>query len=182
MLSLHKNTTTPPAIREQVVASEEPAASPAVREQIAAGEEPAAAPAIREQIVASEEPAASPAVREQIAAGEEPAAALAARRGGTLDTICRRRDRTGFADRAHTAHRLATTLTPAQDAVADELRRMLPLPLDDLLAVAREFPDPDVSRSGLEPSPSGSNRWHPMARSAPPWYEQSQGLATKDPG
>lgn len=31
-----------------------------------------------------------------------------------------------------------------------ELRRMLLLPLDDLLAVTREFLNPDVSRSGLD--------------------------------
>ena len=31
-----------------------------------------------------------------------------------------------------------------------ELRRMLLLPLDDLLAVYREFLNPDVSRSGLD--------------------------------
>jgi hypothetical protein len=34
--------------------------------------------------------------------------------------------------------------------VAVELRRMLLLPLDDLLAVCREFLNPDVSRSGLD--------------------------------
>jgi hypothetical protein len=45
---------------------------------------------------------------------------------------------------------LATTLTSVQKAVAVELRRMLLLPLDDLLAVCREFLNPDVSRSGLD--------------------------------
>ena len=68
----------------------------------------------------------------------------------TLDTICRWRGRTSFEDRSHTAHRLATTLTPAQEAVVVELRRMLLLPLDDLLAVCRESLNPDVSRSGLD--------------------------------
>jgi hypothetical protein len=38
----------------------------------------------------------------------------------------------------------------AQEAVVVELRRMLLLPLDDLLAVAREFLNLDVSRSGLD--------------------------------
>jgi len=68
----------------------------------------------------------------------------------TLDTIYRWRGRTSFENRSHTAHQLATTLTPAQEAVAVELRRMLLLSLDDLLAVAREFLNPDVSRSGLD--------------------------------
>ena len=93
----------------------------------------------------------TPAIRARIAASDEPAAVLAARYGVTLDTIYRWRGRTSFEDRSHTAHQLATTLTSAQEAVAVELRRMLLLPLDDLLAVCREFLNPDVSRSGLDP-------------------------------
>ena len=92
----------------------------------------------------------TPAIRAKIAASEEPAAVLAGRYGVTLDTIYRWRRRTIFEDRSHTAHQLATTLTSAQEAVAVELRRMLLLPLDDLLAVCREFLNPDVSRSGLD--------------------------------
>jgi hypothetical protein len=34
--------------------------------------------------------------------------------------------------------------------VVVQLRRLLLLPLDDLLAVTREFLNPDVSRSGLD--------------------------------
>jgi hypothetical protein len=92
----------------------------------------------------------TPAIRAKIAASEEPAAVLAARYGVTLDTIYRWRGRTSFEDRSHTALQLATTLTRPQEAVVVELRRMLLLPLDDLLAVAREFLNPDVSRSGLD--------------------------------
>jgi hypothetical protein len=92
----------------------------------------------------------TPAIRAKIAASEEPAAVLAARSGVTLDTIYRWRGRTSFKDRSHTALQLATTLTRSQEAVVVELRWMLLLPLDDLLAVAREFLNPDVSRSGLD--------------------------------
>lgn len=92
----------------------------------------------------------TPAIRAKIATSEEPAAVLAARYGVTLDTIYRWRGRTSFEDRSHTALQLATTLTKAQEAVVVELRRMLLLPLDDLLAVTREFLNPDVSRSGLD--------------------------------
>ena len=91
----------------------------------------------------------TPAIRARIAASDEPAAVLAARFGVTLDTICRWR--ASFEDRPHTAHQLATPLTSAREAVAVGLRRMLLLPLDDLLAVCREFLNPDVSRSGLDP-------------------------------
>jgi hypothetical protein len=75
---------------------------------------------------------------------------LAGRYGVTLDTIYRWRGRTSFEDRSHTAHQLATTRTLAQESVVAELRRMLLLPLNDLLAVTREFLNPDVSRSGLD--------------------------------
>ena len=47
-------------------------------------------------------------------------------------------------------HRLQTTLTPAQEAVAVALRKTLLVSLDDLLAVVREFLNPNVSRSGLD--------------------------------
>ena len=53
-------------------------------------------------------------------------------------------------DRSHTPHRLQTTLTPAQEAVAVSLRTSLLLPLDDLLAVVREVLNPNASRSGLD--------------------------------
>ena len=42
------------------------------------------------------------------------------------------------------------TLTPAQEAVAVVLRKTLLVPLDDLLAVVKEFLNPEVSRSGLD--------------------------------
>lgn len=41
-------------------------------------------------------------------------------------------------------------LTPAQEAVAVSLHKTLLVSLDDLLAVVREFLNPDVSRSGLD--------------------------------
>jgi hypothetical protein len=53
-------------------------------------------------------------------------------------------------DRSHTPHRLQTTLTPAQEAVAVVLRKTLLVSIDDLLAVVREFLNPEVSRSGLD--------------------------------
>jgi hypothetical protein len=41
-------------------------------------------------------------------------------------------------------------MTPAQEAVVVSLRKTLLVSLDDLLAVVREFLNPDVSRSGLD--------------------------------
>jgi hypothetical protein len=53
-------------------------------------------------------------------------------------------------DLSHRPHTLHTTLLPVQEAIAVELRRLLLLPLDDLLAVVREFINPAVSRAGLD--------------------------------
>lgn len=92
----------------------------------------------------------TPAVRGEIAASSETASALAARYGITEQTALKWKKRSVFTDRSHTAQRLQTTLTPAQEVVVVHLRRTLLLPLDDLLAVTREFLSPDVSRSGLD--------------------------------
>ena len=71
----------------------------------------------------------TPAVRAEIAASSEPVAVLARRFNVTEMTIRKWKSRESVYDRPHTAHRLQTTLTPAQEAVAVELRRTLRLPL-----------------------------------------------------
>ena len=75
---------------------------------------------------------------------------LADRFGTTEQTVYKWRHRDNVHDRSHTPHRLQTTLTPPQEAVAVVLRKTLLVSLDDLLAVVREFLNPDVSRSGLD--------------------------------
>jgi transposase InsO family protein len=65
-------------------------------------------------------------------------------------TVWKWRKRSDVQDRSHTPHKLQTTLTPPQEAVAVALRKALLVPLDDLLAVVREFLNPHVSRSGLD--------------------------------
>lgn len=92
----------------------------------------------------------TPAVRAEIAASDEAASVLAQRYGITEQTVYKWKKRAVFGDRSHTAHRLQTVLTPAQEIVVVHLRRTLLLPLDDLLAVTREFICPHVSRSGLD--------------------------------
>jgi hypothetical protein len=52
-------------------------------------------------------------------------------------------------DRSHRAHTLRTTLSATQEAVVLSLRQSLYLPLDDLLYIARQYINPDVSRSGI---------------------------------
>ena len=92
----------------------------------------------------------TPKVRAAIRASDEPAWVLSERHGVSEQTVWKWRKRDDVQDRSHTPHRLQTTLTPAQEAVVVELRKMLLLPLDDLLAVVREFLNPKVSRSGLD--------------------------------
>lgn len=92
----------------------------------------------------------TPKVRAAIQASDEPAWVLAERHGTTEQTVWRWRKRDSVEDRSHTPHRLQTTLTSAQEAVAVALRKTLRISLDDLLAVVREFLNPDVSRSGLD--------------------------------
>ena len=76
--------------------------------------------------------------------------ALAERFRITAQTIYKWRKRDSVEDRSHTPHRLQTTLTPAQEAAAVALRKTLLFSLDDLLAVVREFLNPNASRSGLD--------------------------------
>ena len=92
----------------------------------------------------------TPKVRAAIQASDEPASVLAARFGTTEQTVYKWKHRDSVHDRSHTPHELQTTLTRPQEAVAVVLRKTLLVPLDDLLAVVREFLNPGVSRSGLD--------------------------------
>ena len=92
----------------------------------------------------------TPKVRADIQASDEPAWVLADRHGTTEQTVYKWRHRDGVEDRSHTPHRLQTTLAPVQEAVAVALRKALLISLDDLLAVVREFLNPNASRSGLD--------------------------------
>ncbi len=82
----------------------------------------------------------TPAIRAEIAVSPDSVAALAQRYGISEETARKWKNRTSLHDASHTPHRLQTTLTPAQERVVVELRlALLLLPLDDLLAVTREF-------------------------------------------
>ena len=92
----------------------------------------------------------TPKIRAAIQASDEPAWLVAERYGISEQTVWKWRKRDSVQDRSHTPHRLQTTLTPAQEAVAVVLCQALLLPLDDLLSVVREFLNPNASRSGLD--------------------------------
>jgi len=59
------------------------------------------------------------------------------------------RNRSDHLDRSHRAHELPTTLSPAQELIVMEIRRLCLLPLDDLVSVTREFINVKASRSGI---------------------------------
>ena len=92
----------------------------------------------------------TPRTRAEIKASPASAGVLAERYNVTVATVRKWKGREDAHDRSHRPHTLSTTLTPAQEVLAVELRRTLLLPLDDLLSVTREFINPSVSRSGLD--------------------------------
>jgi hypothetical protein len=92
----------------------------------------------------------TPATRAEIAASSDSVATLAARYHVGQGTIRRWRTRSVFTEGSHAAHHLQTTLNSAQELIVVQLRKTLLLPLDDLLAVTREFLCAQVSRSGLD--------------------------------
>ncbi|HYN81546.1 MAG TPA: IS481 family transposase [Gemmatimonadaceae bacterium] len=92
----------------------------------------------------------TPKVRAMIQSSDLPKTELARQFGVSIDTINKWKARDSVADRSHTAHRLQTTLNAGQEEIVVVLREMLWLPLDDLLAVVREFIEPAMSRSALD--------------------------------
>jgi transposase InsO family protein len=91
----------------------------------------------------------TPAMRQAIREAEGTVDELAVRFGQSRDTIRKWRRRESTADRSHTPHRLRKTLNDGQEALVLYLRTTLRLPLDDLLAVVREFIEAAMSRSAL---------------------------------
>ena len=92
----------------------------------------------------------TPAIRREIQSSSLSERALARLYNTTRSTIRKWKQRSTVQDASHRPHHLQTTLTPAQERIVVYLRTALQLPLDDLLAVTREFLNPAVSRSGLD--------------------------------
>ena len=65
-------------------------------------------------------------------------------------TVAKWRQREGVEDASHRPHRLHATLSTARRRWWWRCVRPSRCPLDDLLAVTREFIHPEVSRSGLD--------------------------------
>ena len=92
----------------------------------------------------------TPLLRAEIKASTSSQAELASTYNVSVATVRKWQGRDNPNDRSHRPHKLSTTLSPGQEAIAVELRKTLLLPLDDLSVVVREFINIHASRSGLE--------------------------------
>lgn len=91
----------------------------------------------------------TPEMRAFIRASDMSVAALSRLLNISEATVRKWKTRESLEDVSHRSHTLQTTLTPAQEYVAVELRRSLQLSLDSLLVVVKRFINPNASRSGL---------------------------------
>ncbi len=92
----------------------------------------------------------TPAIRQELRESTKSERELAREYHLNRATVRNWRRRDNGQDASHRPHRLHATLSPVQEQVVVALRQTLLLPLDDLLAVTREFIHPAVSRSGLD--------------------------------
>lgn len=115
----------------------------------------------------------TPAIRRELRESTLPIAELARRSNLSKPTMRKRR---GRADRFHCPHRLQTTLSAPQEAIAVALRRSLLLPLDDLLAVVRQFVCEGVSRSGLDRCPQRALGHISPVEALQQWYRKKPEL------
>jgi transposase len=92
----------------------------------------------------------TPKTREEIRHSDLSISEIMARYSISKTTARKWRGRDDFEDRSHRPEKLSTTLTPAQEVIVTTLRTMLLLPLDDLLAVTKEYVNAKASRSGID--------------------------------
>ncbi len=92
----------------------------------------------------------TPEMRAFIRESDLPTAVLARLLKISESTVRKWRKRDSIVDESNKPKQLNTTLSPAQEYVVVELRQRLLLSLDELLAVCREFINPNVSRAGLQ--------------------------------
>ncbi|TCT21225.1 integrase-like protein [Thiobaca trueperi] len=92
----------------------------------------------------------TPAIRQELRESTKSERELAREYNLNRATVRKWRRRETDQDASHRPHRIHATLSSVQEQVVVALRQTLLLPLDDLLAVTREFIHPAVSRSGLD--------------------------------
>jgi len=92
----------------------------------------------------------TPKTREEIRHSRLSITEIMARYSISKKTAIKWRGRDDFEDRSHRPAKLSTTLTPAQEIIVTFLRTQLLLPLDDLLAVTKQYINANASRSGID--------------------------------
>ena len=92
----------------------------------------------------------TPEMRAFIHESNLPTAVLARLLKISESTVRKWRNRASTEDASHVPKQLNTTLSEAQEYVVIELRTRLLLSLDELLAVCKQFINPNVSRAGLQ--------------------------------
>ena len=91
----------------------------------------------------------TPIIRREIRESALSAGTLATKYNVTEQTARKWKNREDVEDKSHRPHTLQTTLSSEQEAIVIELRKTLLLPLDDLVAITKEFINKDASRSGI---------------------------------
>jgi transposase InsO family protein len=91
----------------------------------------------------------TPRIRAYIQQSAAANSTLARELGIHSRTVARWKGRPDVLDRSTRPHRLATTITPLEEALIIELRRSLALPLDDVVEAMRRCVNPGLSRSGV---------------------------------
>jgi transposase InsO family protein len=91
----------------------------------------------------------TPAIRDMIRNSTKPAKTLARELNLNVETVKKWKSRTTSEDASHRPHNMQTTLSSEQETLVVALRRMLLLSLDDLVAVVKEYINPDASRAGV---------------------------------
>ena len=92
----------------------------------------------------------TPAIRAEMKQSNLSERQLAERFNVTRSTARKWKNRDSVVDKSHRPKKIQTDLTEAQESIIILVRTTLLLPLDDLLAVIREFLLPDLSRSALD--------------------------------
>ena len=91
----------------------------------------------------------TPRIRKEIQQSSEGVCELARRYNVQRHTVRKWKRRKDSQDRSHRPHTLHTTLSPLQEYIVVSLRETLLLPLDDLVAITKEYIHPEASRSGI---------------------------------
>jgi len=91
----------------------------------------------------------TPVIRQEIRDSTLSDEMLATKYNITKQTARKWKKREDTGDKSHRPHTLQTTLSSEQEAIVVELRKTLLLPLDDLVAITKEFINKNASRSGI---------------------------------